>query len=125
MRAKSGHGTCRWRERLAGAGTGVFVVLGEAGPVAGPAVVLAFALVNVAVLVLRRSRPDLKRAFRMPGAPVPLVLGVLARTYLRFSMSLSVWISFGVWLLLGLAIYFGYGMRRSALETEEMAQASA
>lgn len=78
----------------------------------------AFALVNVAVLVLRKNRPDLKRAFRMPGAPVTPVLGVLACAYLMFSMSLSVWAAFGVWLALGLAIYFGYGMRRSALETE-------
>ncbi|HJE59767.1 MAG TPA: amino acid permease [Nocardiopsis listeri] len=85
----------------------------------------AFALVNVAVLVLRRNRPDLKRAFRMPGAPVTPVLGVLACAYLMFSMSLSVWIAFGAWLVLGLAIYFGYSMRRSELEREETVEAGA
>jgi APA family basic amino acid/polyamine antiporter len=79
----------------------------------------AFALVNVAVLVLRRSRPDLKRAFRMPGSPVTPVLGVLSCAYLMFSMALSVWAAFLAWLAVGLVIYFAYSMRRSALERDD------
>ncbi|WP_017542601.1 amino acid permease [Nocardiopsis prasina] len=105
--------------------TSVFIALLAAliplGPLADATAIgtlFAFALVNVAVLVLRRNRPDLKRAFRMPGAPVTPVLGVLACAYLMVSMPVSVWVAFGAWLVVGLAIYFGYGMRRSALETE-------
>ncbi|MFE1169699.1 amino acid permease [Nocardiopsis sp. NPDC058789] len=105
--------------------TSVFIALLAAliplGPLADATAIgtlFAFALVNVAVLVLRRNRPDLTRAFRMPGAPVTPVLGVLACAYLMLSMPVSVWVAFGAWLVVGLAIYFGYSMRRSALEDE-------
>lgn len=95
-----------------------FIPLGPLADATAIGTLFAFALVNVAVLVLRRSRPDLKRAFRMPGAPVTPVLGVLACAYLMVSMPVSVWVAFGAWLVVGLAVYFGYGMRRSALEDE-------
>jgi len=104
--------------------TSVFIALLAAlvplGPLADATSIgtlFAFALVNVAVLVLRRTRPDLPRAFRVPGAPVTPVLGVLACAYLMSSMAPSVWAAFGAWLAVGLAVYFGYGMRHSALET--------
>nr|WP_218909052.1 amino acid permease [Nocardiopsis sinuspersici] len=93
------------------------VPLGPLADATAIGTLFAFALVNVAVLVLRRTRPDLPRAFRVPGSPVTPVLGVLACAYLMFSMSLSVWAAFLVWLAVGMAIYFGYSMRRSALET--------
>jgi APA family basic amino acid/polyamine antiporter len=99
----------------------VLAALVPLGPLADATAIgtlFAFALVNVAVLVLRRSRPDLPRAFRVPGAPVTPVLGVLACAYLMFSMSTGVWTAFLVWLAVGVAIYFAYGMRRSALETD-------
>jgi APA family basic amino acid/polyamine antiporter len=99
----------------------VLAALVPLGPLADATAIgtlFAFALVNVAVLVLRRSRPDLPRAFRVPGAPVTPVLGVLACAYLMFSMSMSVWAAFLVWLAVGVAIYFAYSMRRSALETD-------
>ncbi|WP_431887352.1 amino acid permease [Nocardiopsis alba] len=95
-----------------------FIPLGPLADATAIGTLFAFALVNVAVLVLRRTRSDLKRSFRMPGAPVTPVLGVLSCAYLMFSMSLSVWIAFGAWLVVGLIIYFGYSMRRSALEDE-------
>lgn len=102
-----------------------FIPLGPLADATAIGTLFAFALVNVAVLVLRRNRPDLKRAFRMPGAPVTPILGVLACAYLMFSMSLSVWVAFGAWLAVGLVIYFGYSMRRSALETEETVETRA
>ncbi|MBR8745280.1 amino acid permease [Nocardiopsis sp. MG754419] len=101
------------------------VPLGPLADATAIGTLFAFALVNVAVLVLRRTRPDLPRAFRMPGAPVTPVLGVLACAYLMFSMALSVWVAFGAWLLLGLVVYFGYGMRRSALETDAPVETGA
>lgn len=98
------------------------VPLGPLADATSIGTLFAFALVNVAVLVLRRTRPDLPRAFRVPGAPVTPVLGVLACAYLMSSMSVSVWVAFLVWLAVGLAVYFGYGMRRSALEGEPTAE---
>lgn len=102
----------------------VLAALVPLGPLADATAIgtlFAFALVNVAVVVLRRSRPDLPRAFRVPGAPVTPILGVLACAYLMFSMSPSVWAAFLVWLAVGLVVYFGYSMRRSRLETEPTA----
>ncbi|MFL1428224.1 MULTISPECIES: amino acid permease [unclassified Nocardiopsis] len=96
-----------------------FIPLGPLADATAIGTLFAFALVNVAVLVLRRSRPDLPRAFRVPGAPVTPILGVLACAYMMASMGVSVWVAFIVWLVVGLAIYFGYSMKRSALETED------
>ncbi len=75
----------------------------------------AFVLVSVGVVVLRRTRPDLPRAFRMPWVPVlPIVSAVLALVLMGFLPGLS-WIRLGIWMLLGLAVYFAYGYRKSRL----------
>ncbi|CAL9549949.1 putative amino acid permease YhdG [Nocardiopsis dassonvillei] len=100
-----------------------FIPLGPLADATAIGTLFAFALVNVAVLVLRRTRPDLPRAFRVPGAPVTPVLGVLACAYMMASMGVSVWVAFVAWLVVGLAIYFGYSMKRSALETGDAVEA--
>ncbi|MFD6097152.1 amino acid permease [Nocardiopsis flavescens] len=100
----------------------VLAALIPLGPLADATAIgtlFAFALVNVAVLVLRRTRPELPRTFRVPGAPVTPVLGVLACASMMASMGVSVWAAFAGWLVVGLAVYFGYGMKRSALETAD------
>jgi APA family basic amino acid/polyamine antiporter len=73
----------------------------------------AFVLVSAAVPVLRRTRPDLPRAFRVPGSPVVPVLSVLACLYLMANLSLETWVRFLVWLALGLVLYGVYGYRHS------------
>jgi APA family basic amino acid/polyamine antiporter len=75
----------------------------------------AFCLVSVAVIVLRKKRPDLKRAFRCPGVPVVPALAVLFCIVLMFHLSRVTWIAFVVWLALGLLVYFGYARSRSLL----------
>lgn len=75
----------------------------------------AFALVCGAVLVLRRTRPDLRRYFRVPWVPVVPVLGILCCLILMTSLPLITWGRFFIWLLLGLIIYFGYSRHRSKL----------
>jgi APA family basic amino acid/polyamine antiporter len=75
----------------------------------------AFALVSVGVIVLRRTRPDLPRAFRMPGVPVlPIVSAVAALVLMGFLPGLS-WIRLGIWMAVGLIVYFAYGYRHSRL----------
>jgi APA family basic amino acid/polyamine antiporter len=75
----------------------------------------AFCLVSVAVIVLRKKRPDLKRAFRCPGVPVVPAIAVLFCLALMCFLSLITWIAFVIWLLLGLVVYFGYARSRSVL----------
>ena len=75
----------------------------------------AFCLVSVAVMVLRKTRPDLPRAFRCPGVPVLPILAIIFCLSLMAFLSLTTWIAFGIWLVIGLAVYFGYARKRSLL----------
>jgi basic amino acid/polyamine antiporter, APA family len=75
----------------------------------------AFILVSVGVVILRRSRPDLPRAFRVPAAPVVATLALLLCFYLMLNLTGGTWVRFLIWMALGLVVYFGYGRRRSRL----------
>jgi APA family basic amino acid/polyamine antiporter len=91
------------------------VPLGRLADATSIGTLFAFALVNVAVVVLRRTRPDMKRTFRVPLSPLFPVIGFGFCVWMMFSLDTITWIVFGVWMAVGLAVYFGYGMRRSAL----------
>lgn len=73
----------------------------------------AFILVSVGVVLLRRSRPDLPRSFRVPAAPVVATLAVLLCLYLMLNLTGDTWVRFGVWMVLGVVVYFAYGRRHS------------
>jgi APA family basic amino acid/polyamine antiporter len=77
----------------------------------------AFALVCIGVLVLRIKDPDRPRPFRVPFVwPVTLV-GAGACLYVMSGLPAHAWERFAIWLAIGLALYFGYGYRRSRLRT--------
>jgi APA family basic amino acid/polyamine antiporter len=75
----------------------------------------AFVLVSIGVLILRRTRPDLPRAFRVPGVPVLPILSALACAWLMLNLPTETWIRFAVWMALGLVLYFAYSHRHSRL----------
>jgi APA family basic amino acid/polyamine antiporter len=75
----------------------------------------AFSMVSIAVLVLRRTHPELPRAFRCPGVPVVPVLAVASCLFLMVNLQAITWVAFVVWLVVGMGIYFGYSRRRSKL----------
>jgi APA family basic amino acid/polyamine antiporter len=75
----------------------------------------AFVLVSAGVLVLRRTRPELRRPFRCPWVPVVPLAAIGACGYLMASLPGVTWLRFGVWLLIGLGFYGFYGRRHSAL----------
>ena len=75
----------------------------------------AFSLVSVAVIVLRKTRPDLPRAFRCPGVPVVPALAIIFCLALMSFLSWHTWVAFAIWLVLGLVVYFGYARSRSLL----------
>jgi APA family basic amino acid/polyamine antiporter len=75
----------------------------------------AFVLVSAGVIVLRRLEPDRVRPFRAPLVPLTPIISILACLYLMIQLPRITWIRFGVWLLLGLLIYFFYGIRNSRL----------
>ncbi|MBG0818095.1 amino acid permease [Planomonospora sp. ID82291] len=75
----------------------------------------AFVVVSLAVVILRRTRPDLPRSFRTPLVPLVPVLSVLSCVYLMLNLPVQTWIRFLAWMLLGVLIYFCYGHRHSAM----------
>jgi len=83
---------------------------------------MAFVIVCAAVIVMRRTNPDLPRPFRTPFVPAIPLAGMAINIILMFSLGWENWTRLGVWLLVGLVIYFGYGRHHSvmavALSTE-------
>lgn len=75
----------------------------------------AFTLVSIAVIVLRKKRPDLPRAFRCPGVPVIPGLAIVFCLVLMSFLSWHTWLAFATWLAIGAAVYFGYARQRSLL----------
>jgi basic amino acid/polyamine antiporter, APA family len=75
----------------------------------------AFLLVSVGVIVLRRTRPDMPRPFRVPLVPVVPLIGIGLLIYLMTDLPAFTWWRFGVWLAIGLLIYALYGYRNSRL----------
>jgi APA family basic amino acid/polyamine antiporter len=75
----------------------------------------AFTLVSIAVIVLRKKRPDLPRAFRCPGVPVIPGLAIVFCLALMSFLSWHTWLAFAIWLAIGAAVYFGYARQRSLL----------
>lgn len=76
---------------------------------------VAFTVVAVAVVVLRRTQRDLYRPFRVPGYPVTPVLAVLACVYVLWGLPWHTWAAFFVWLAIVLAFYYVYGRKHAAL----------
>ncbi|MFD9488472.1 amino acid permease [Streptomyces sp. NPDC059991] len=93
------------------------VPLGDLVDATSIGTLFAFALVNVAVIVLRRTRPDMPRTFRAPLGWLCPILGFFFCIYMMKGLGTSTWTVFGVWMAVGLVIYFGYGIRRSRLAT--------
>lgn len=79
---------------------------------------LAFVLVCAAVLIMRRTNPDAHRPFRAPLGPVVPVLGIITCLILMLSLGKHNWERLGIWLAVGMVIYFCYGKRHSHLGRE-------
>ena len=75
----------------------------------------AFFVVCVGVLVLRLRDPDRPRPFRVPFVWLVAPLGALACVGVMLGLPTTAWVRFGVWMVLGTAIYLFYGLRHSRL----------
>jgi len=85
----------------------------------------AFLLVSIGVVILRRTRPDLDRSFRVPAAPVIATLAVLACLWLMLNLTGETWVRFGIWMALGFLVYAVYGYRHSRVLQREREEATA
>jgi APA family basic amino acid/polyamine antiporter len=93
---------------------GVFP-LGLLGELVSIGTLLAFVMVCVGVMILRRIAPDAPRPFRTPWVPVVPLLGAGCCLVMMFSLPGDTWIRLAVWTGLGLIVYFGYSIRHSKL----------
>jgi APA family basic amino acid/polyamine antiporter len=75
----------------------------------------AFVLVNLGVIILRRTRPDMDRPFRTPLVPVFPIIGIALCLYLMTDLPSDTWIRFVVWLVAGMLVYTFYGYKHSRL----------
>lgn len=73
----------------------------------------AFVLVSIGVIILRRSHPDLPRAFKVPGYPVVPILAALACLFVMGFLTIGTWLRFFVWMAIGLIWYFAYSRTHS------------
>ncbi|MBI5766310.1 MAG: amino acid permease [Verrucomicrobia bacterium] len=75
----------------------------------------AFVIVCAAIIVLRRRRPDLPRPFKTPLVPLIPLLGALVCLAQMVALPGDTWLRLVIWMVIGLAIYFGYSRHRSKL----------
>ena len=93
-----------------------FVPLGQLAELANIGTLFAFVVVSIGIIVLRRSEPGRRRPFRTPLVPTLPIASVLGCLYLMSALPMATWIRFGVWLAIGLVIYFLYGVRHSRVQ---------
>ncbi len=89
--------------------------IAEAAELTNIGILLAFVVVCIAVIRMRRTHPDLPRSFRCPWVPVVPAVGVVFSLWLITFLAWHTWVRFGVWFAIGLAIYFLYSRRHSAM----------
>jgi APA family basic amino acid/polyamine antiporter len=92
-----------------------FIPLSELAELVNIGTLFAFFLVNIGVIVLRRTNPGLERPFRVPWVPIVPLIGAGLCVYLMTRLTGATWWRFGIWLVIGLVFYFAYGRRHSQL----------
>jgi basic amino acid/polyamine antiporter, APA family len=115
------HGTPQRVTWIAGIGSavlaGVFPIRAVAD-LTNIGILSAFIVVCVAVILFRYTRPDTPRSFRLPFMPVVPAFGVLSSLFLILQLHWETWLRFGIWLVIGLVIYFAYGRKHSLLNPD-------
>ena len=102
--------------------TGIVVALaagltpiGTLGSLVSIGTLMAFVIVSIGVIVLRRTRPDLPRPFRMPMVPLLPILSAAVALVLMLGLPRATWERLIIWMVIGIVIYFAYGYRRSRI----------
>ncbi|MEO8295044.1 MAG: amino acid permease [Gemmatimonadota bacterium] len=104
------------------AGFAAFANIAEVVDLTNIGTLFAFVLVSLGVIFLRRQDPDRPRPFRVPWVPLTPLISIVACIYLMIQLPKITWIRFGVWLAIGLVIYFLYGVRHSRLRQKDDAR---
>src|SRR3954463_5989477 len=92
-----------------------FTPIGTLGSLVSIGTLMAFVIVSIGIIVLRRSRPDLARPFRVPWVPVLPVLSAVVSFVLMLGLPRATWERLILWMAIGIIVYFVYGRRHSRL----------
>lgn len=95
-----------------------FVPVAELGHMVSIGTLFAFTLVCIGVIVMRKRSPDIERPFKTPLVPLIPILGIIVCVLMMASLPLESWERLGIWMLIGVAVYFLYGKRHSVLRKE-------
>ncbi|MFF1480536.1 amino acid permease [Streptomyces sp. NPDC058301] len=95
-----------------------FTSLSELAELVNIGTLFAFVIVAVSVIILRRTRPDLHRAFRTPLVPWVPILSVAASLWLMLNLPAETWLRFAIWMVIGFVVYFLYGRSHSRINVE-------
>ena len=92
-----------------------FVPARVVGEMTSIGTLLAFVLVCVGVMVLRKTQPNLPRAFKTPLVPLVPILGIISCLAMMIALPGDTWLRLIIWMAIGIAIYFGYSIKNSKL----------
>ncbi|WP_455377380.1 amino acid permease [Petrachloros mirabilis] len=92
-----------------------FIPIGEAADMTNIGTFFAFVLVCISVVILRYTKPNHPRPFRLPFMPIVPILGSVACIGLMWQLPQLTWIRFVVWTIIGITVYLGYGFKHSKL----------
>ena len=92
-----------------------FLPISKLGHMTSIGTLLAFVIVCIGIIWMRKTNPNAPRPYRTPLVPLVPILGVLVCLAMMVSLDIDTWIRLVVWLVIGLTIYFTYGVKNSHL----------
>jgi APA family basic amino acid/polyamine antiporter len=101
---------------LLAAAVGSVTPIDDIGKMVNIGTLLAFVIVCIAIMVLRRTNPKQPRPFRTPWMPIVPILGILFNGYMMYKLGWVNWARLIIWLAIGLVIYFAYGRKHSNVQ---------
>jgi basic amino acid/polyamine antiporter, APA family len=96
-----------------------FLPISRLGHMTSIGTLLAFVIVCIGIIIMRRTNPNAPRPYRTPLVPLVPILGVLVCFAMMASLDVDTWIRLVVWLAIGLAIFFGYSRHHSHLHLDQ------
>ncbi len=99
--------------------TGSLVPIGDLGQMVSIGTLMAFVIVCAGVWVMRKRRPDVNRPFKTPWVPFVPIMGIIISLAMMLGLNGVTWIRLVVWLIIGMTIYFTYGIKHSRVQRGE------